>query len=216
MVKWLHSWHLLLFAAIVVSLGFLAWWPFDVVRVTTTGVKWTDLVAAIGTPVVILLSAFFALNQLRESEKSRYAALAADLTRRWDESLLVASRKAMITHSQEEIRDTIAATFEEGTTEAEADVFYTLQALPNFIETLAAIEDEFGGLSLDFIDRLWGSAIISSWKRWSVAVEFVRSQPSGQKAFENFERLAKTLEKRRAATTSAGAAERPDSRAAQA
>jgi hypothetical protein len=156
MARTLRGWHLLLLAGIVLCLGFLAWWPFDVVHVTTRGVKWTDLVSAIATPVVILLTAFFALNQLREAEKSRYAALAADLTRRWDEPLMVASRKAMITHSHDEIRDLIAANFEGGTTNEEADVFYTLQALPNFIETLAAIEDRFG-LDIDFVDRLWGA-----------------------------------------------------------
>jgi hypothetical protein len=197
MVRWLGPWQLLFFALVAIALGFLAWWPFDVVHVTTRGVKWTDLVSAIGTPVIILLSAFFALMQLRESEKSRYAALAADLTRRWDEPLLVASRKAMITHTADEIREMIAATFEEGTTDEEAKTFYNLQALPNFIETIAAIEDRFG-LKLDFIDRLWGAVIISSWDRWSSTVDFVREQPNGKNAFKNFERLADDLRKRRA------------------
>lgn len=196
MTRWLGPWQLLFFAFVAIGLGFLAWWPFDVVHVTTTGVKWTDLVSAIGTPVIILLSAFFALMQLAESEKSRYAALAADLTRRWDEPLMVASRKAVATHSHEEIRDAIAATFEDGTTEEEADAFYTLQALPNFIETMAAIEDKFG-LKLEFVDRLWGSAIISSWDRWSLTVDFVREQPNGENAFKNFERLTNDLRKRR-------------------
>jgi hypothetical protein len=185
-------------------------WPFGPewagpMDLTPGGVSWTDEVTTIGTPVIIAVTAFFALRQIRESERSRYAALAADLTRRWDEPPMVASRKAMITHTHEEIRDIIAATFEEGTTEAEADSFYTLQALPNFIETLAAIEYEFGGLSLDFIDRLWGSAIISSWGRWSLTVDFVRDQPNGENAFKNFERLVDVLETRRAEQTSEGA-----------
>jgi uncharacterized membrane protein YedE/YeeE len=79
MLKSLRAWHLLLLATVAVGFGFLAWWPFDVVHVTTTGVKWTDLVSAIGTPVVIIVSALIALNQLREAEKSRHAALAAVL-----------------------------------------------------------------------------------------------------------------------------------------
>jgi len=56
MLKSLRAWHLLLLATVAVGFGFLAWWPFDVVHVTTTGVKWTDLVSAIGTPVVIIVS----------------------------------------------------------------------------------------------------------------------------------------------------------------
>jgi hypothetical protein len=228
MLKSLRSWHLLLLATVAVGLGFLAWWPFDVVHVTTTGVKWTELVSAIGTPVVIIVSALFALNQLREAEKSRvssslfavnqlreaeksrYAALAADLTRRWDEPLLASSRQAMSLHGHEEIRDIIKANYTKKATEDEIEAYYTLQALPNFIEGIAVIEDEFEGLSLDLVDRLWGGVIIRAWERWSMAVEWVREESratAADRAFENFERLAKSLAARRDVTAGAEAAQ---------
>ena len=210
MLKSLRSWHLLLLATVAVGFGFLAWWPFDVVHVTTTGVKWTDLVSAIGTPVVIIVSALFALNQLREAEKSRYAALAADLTRRWDEPLLASSRQAMSLHGHEEIRDIIKANYTKKATKDEIEVYYTLQALPNFIEGIAVIEDEFEGLSLDLVDRLWGGVIIRAWERWSMAVEWVREESqatAADRAFENFERLAKSLAAKREVTAGAEAAQ---------
>ena len=56
-------------------------------------------------------------------------------------------------------------------------------------------------MSLDFIDHLWGSAILSSWRRWSTAVDFVQSQPNGEEAFKNFERLARAIEGRRVAAS---------------
>jgi hypothetical protein len=228
MLKSLRSWHLLVLATVAVGFVFLAWWPFDVVHVTTTGVKWTDLVSAIGTPVVIIVSALFALNQLREAEKSRvssslfavnqlreaeksrYAALAADLTRRWDEPLLASSRQAMSLHGHEEIRDIIKANYTKKATEDEIEAYYTLQALPNFIEGIAVIEDEFEGLSLDLVDRLWGGVIIRAWERWSMAVEWVREESqatAADRAFENFERLAKSLAARREVTAAAEAAQ---------
>jgi hypothetical protein len=210
MLKSLRSWHLLVLATVAVGFGFLAWWPFDVVHVTTTGVKWTDLVSAIGTPVVIIVSALFALNQLREAEKSRYAGLAADLTRRWDEPLLASSRQAMSLHGHEEIRDIIKANYTKKATEDEIEAYYTLQALPNFIEGIAVIEDEFEGLSLDLVDRLWGGVIIRAWERWSMAVEWVREESqatAADRAFENFERLAKSLAARREVTAAAEAAQ---------
>jgi hypothetical protein len=210
MLKSLRSWHLLLLATVAVGFGFLAWWPFDVVHITTTGIKWTDLVSAIGTPVVIIVSALFALNQLREAEKSRYAALAADLTRRWDEPLLASSRQAMSLHGHEEIRDIIKANYTKKATEDEIEAYYTLQALPNFIEGIAVIEDEFEGLSLDLVDRLWGGVIIRAWERWSMAVEWVREESqatAADRAFENFERLAKSLAARREVTAAAEAAQ---------
>jgi hypothetical protein len=218
MLKAMRPWHLLLIAGLMIVLGFLAWWPFDVVHVTTKGVKWTDLVAAVGTPVVILVSAIFALsqlreaerarnasalfavNQLREAEKSRYASLVADLTRRWDEPLLASSRQAMSRHGHEEIRDIIRANYLREATEGQIEEYYTLQALPNFIEGIAVIENEFEGLSLGLVDRLWGGVIIRAWERWSLAVEWLRGQSNAtasDRAFENFERLAKSLAERR-------------------
>src|SRR6266545_4708419 len=50
----------------------------------------------------------------------------------------------------------IKANYTKKATEDEIEAYYTLQALPNFIEGIAVIEDEFEGLSLDLVDRLWG------------------------------------------------------------
>jgi hypothetical protein len=78
-LKSLRSWDLLFVAAVVIALGFLAWWPFDVVQVRTKGIKWTDLVVAFGIPVTIVITAVFALHQLREAEKSPSVADLDDL-----------------------------------------------------------------------------------------------------------------------------------------
>lgn len=199
MGKWLGPWQFLFFAFVAIGLGVLAWWPFEVVHVTTTGIKWTDLMAAIGTPVIVILSAFFALMQLRESEKSRYAALAADLTRRWDEDVVANSRRFGSLHTADDVLRIIEANYAAGTSDDDIEAFYKLQALPNFIEGIAAIEDEFGGLSIPLTDRLWGGVIIRTWDRWSPAVDVVRKQPGYEQAFKNFESLAIELRDRRAA-----------------
>ena len=92
----------------------------------------------------------------------------------------------------------------------EIEAYYTLQALPNFIEGIAVIEDEFEGLSLDLVDRLWGGVIIRAWERWSMAVEWVREESqatAADRAFENFERLAKSLAAKREVTAGAEAAQ---------
>jgi hypothetical protein len=161
-----------------------------------SGVAWTDVVAAVATgttTVVVLVTAFFALRQLNESKKTRYAALAADLTRRWDEPLLADSRRLMSRRSSEEIREILQANYSGTATDEQRDDYYKLQALPNFIEGIAAIEDEFGGLSLEFINRLWGGVIIRAWDRWEPAADWVRTQPNAEGAYRNFEDLASSL-----------------------
>jgi len=116
----------------------------------------------------------------------------------------------MSLHGHEEIRDIIKANYTKKATEDEIEAYYTLQALPNFIEGIAVIEDEFEGLSLDLVDRLWGGVIIRAWERWSMAVEWVRDESqatAADRAFENFERLAKSLAARREVTAGAEAAQ---------
>jgi hypothetical protein len=149
------------------------------------------------TTIVLAVTAFFALRGLRETENTRYGALAADLTRRWDEPLLATSRREMTSRTHEEIRDVISAYYSGKADDRGKELYYTLQALPNFIETIAAIEEDIGGLSLEFVDRLWGGAIIRTWERWELAIHYLRDEVGVVKAFEEFERLVNRIRERR-------------------
>ncbi len=160
---------------------------------------WTDYAIAgatiastlilLGTAIYIGLQVSQAGKQVKETEKTRYAALAADLTRRWDEELVSNSRRLNSQRTHDDILEIVKAT--QG--EHAANDYYTLQALPNFIEGIAAIEDEFGGLSLEFINRLWGGVILRAWGRWEATAVWVRSQPEAGAAYRNFQDLAARL-----------------------
>jgi hypothetical protein len=153
--------------------------------------------ATLGTAVILGVTAVVIWAQLRETQSSRFATLAADLTRRWDEPLLAECRRETVGHSQEELRDIIKANYDGTATVSETKHYYMLQMMPNFVESIAAIEGEFSGLSVEFVDHLWGGTIIRAWQKWSLAVAYAQSQPGAEKAFENFERLARKLAKRR-------------------
>jgi hypothetical protein len=171
-----------------------AWgWPPQI-AITWEGV--TAISTAV-TTVVLAVTAFFALRGLRESENTRYGALAADLTRRWDESLLANSRREMTSRTHEEIRDVIAVYYSGRADDEGKELYYTLQALPNFIETIAAIEEDIGGLSIAFVDRLWGGAIIRTWERWELAIHYIRDEMGVVQAFEEFEHLVNRIRERR-------------------
>ncbi len=168
---------------------------------TAVEIPWTDIAGTAVTILAIAVAAFFALRQLREAERSRYAALAADLTRRWDEPLLREARRAMSVRTPEQIRDLLKAHYEGTATPHEVNEYYALQALPNFIEGIAAVEEEFGGLSIEFVNRLWGGAVLRTWEMWAPAIEYVRENPTAASAFENFELLVTRLTELRARQT---------------
>jgi hypothetical protein len=165
------------------------------------GHRWPDDLTAISTAataIILAITAIVIWRQLREAESTRYAALAADLTRRWDEPLLSSSRREVLPLSPEELRDIIKSAYEGTPVDpSELERFYLLQAVPNFIEAIAAIEHGLGGLSIEFVDRLWGGAIIRTWQKWSLAVEYVQAQPGAERAFKNFEWLATRIAWRR-------------------
>jgi hypothetical protein len=78
--------------------------------------------------------------------------------------------------------------------------FYTLQALPNFLETLAVVEYDVEGVSLDLVDRLWGSAITRAWERWELAMRIIRRRLKEVHVYENLELFALRVAAYRAGT----------------
>jgi hypothetical protein len=160
--------------------------------------------STLATAIILLVTAIVALRQVGEARNARFAALAGDLTRRWDGILLRESRRAMIDHTAEEIRAIVERIYGGRADKKDETDYYRLQALPNFIESVAIMEDEISGLSIELVDRLWGGAIIAAWERWELSVDYVRSQPHAQRVFVNFERLAKSLEARRRAAYRGG------------
>ena len=151
------------------------------------------------TAAILFFSAIFALRQLRETKNTRYAELLADLTRRWDEPLLRSARIAMAKRSPQEIETIVRDEYEgRGTPESEK-IYYELQALPNFVEGIAVIQDETKGLTVPIVDRLWGSTIIVAWERWEPAVKYLQSRPLpySKRNYRNFEELARLVKEHR-------------------
>jgi hypothetical protein len=153
------------------------------------GPSWTDKVTAIGTATaagVVIVSAIIALVQLREAERTRLASLVADLSRRWDESLLQTARTRQAEFDSQQLLELVEKSWTTGTADKN---FYEMEALPNFFEGIGVLENRTRGLSIALIDDLWGSAILGTWGKWLPTVEYIRSQQTIPTAYLNFEAI---------------------------
>jgi hypothetical protein len=150
----------------------------------------TDWITAIASAVAVLaviVGAFLALRQIGEGQKTRHAELLLDLSRRWDEPLLKGARLGMVSRTQDEILKLVEVAYSEP--QASRDEFYELQPLPNFLEALAIIERRAGGIELELVNELWGSAILTTWNYWRPAVKFMRERQEDETIYANFEGL---------------------------
>jgi len=163
--------------------------PVRIVDAGTDWAAWAEWVTA----VILGITLYVARKELRGGEQTRFSELIADLSRRWDEPLLSRARLALTGLDEDDLTDLMLRTWEKKVTLPERRIFYQIQALPNFIETLAVIEYDVEGLSLKTIDALWGSQIIGDWERWKPAVLLLRTEVGDDTTYANFELLAKRL-----------------------
>jgi hypothetical protein len=145
------------------------------------------------TTAILFGSAIFALWNLQELKQTRYADLIADLSRRWDEPFMRASRVSNSKNTAYEIAVIAARVYRGSAQPADEEAFYELQALPNFIETLGVIEYDVHGLDILLIRRLWGSTILQTWDKWSRAVGFLRRRSREPRVYANFELLVRRI-----------------------
>jgi hypothetical protein len=169
--------------------------------VIEAALTWPEKMLALSTlasAIVLGLTALAIFAQLFESERTRLAALVADLSRRWDEELLRGARIEMTRSTPDGIREIVEAAYREPKNDHKT--FYDLQALANFLETLAVLEAQSGGLRIELIDALYGSSVLHTWESWQPSVKYLQSlQPPGSRtAYESFEGLYLKIKERRA------------------
>jgi hypothetical protein len=171
-----------------------------------SGPNWAEILTGVGTAVIafgILLAAL----QLSESRKTRQAAIAIEVTKKWNERSLIRSRSLFreIVEGGTNLRDEYSRLKRENQRN-----YFLLQLLPTFFEDLAVLEKTHC-LSLEWIDETMGGQVMSSWNRWKETVEDLRKpddadpdpkQPQRDTSdiFSNFEELATKIYRRRLAS----------------
>jgi hypothetical protein len=134
--------------------------------------NWAEMVTAIATAVgaIGLLSAItaavFAGRQVRESERSRQATMAADFLRRWDEPDLVETRHLIGGYGSPEA---LSVAF-QGFIESNSVQAYVLYRELDYFEQLAALE-QLGAFDFELIKLLLGRRLIQRWDLWKPSID---------------------------------------------
>jgi hypothetical protein len=173
--------------------------------VILSGPSWTDKVTALSTlaaALVVGLSALIALLQLRSAQsfskeqlldagRTRHGQLLNDLSRRWDEELLIKSRIKLATCTPERLLSLTKAIYDTGVGDQEE--FADLQALANFLEAIA-VQEEIGALSVEQVSKLWGQATLMAWNRWKPSAEYIQGTlPSRAQTYVQLKHLAERV-----------------------
>lgn len=153
---------------------------------------WATLAAA----VIVAATAAFAAWQLRDARRTRHAQLLIELSRRWDEPGFVDAQRLFGRQTKGDLVDLITTIYQKGGQEPDLKLFTTIEAIPNFWETLAILHSE-RAVSLAVADKMWGTAIRRSWAAWRPAIMHLRAVTRTPSTYEYFEELASAVGRHR-------------------
>jgi hypothetical protein len=152
--------------------------------------NWAEMVTAISTAVgaVGLLSAIiaavFAGRQVRESERSRQATMAADFLRRWDERDLVETRHLMGEYGSPEALSVAL----QGFIASNSIQAFVLYRELDYFEQLAALE-QLGAFDFELIKLLLGRRLIDRYNQWKPSIDAM-----GEPGYPLFGALVRRME----------------------
>jgi hypothetical protein len=150
-----------------------------------TATDWAPVV----TVAILLIALLIAARQLYQTVRTRHASMLEDLSRRWDEPLLVEARELAAKHG-DQLREWI----EYYWTPTVSPELFVLLRIPNFLEDLAVLEDR-GAISFRIVKESFGGAIVFTWNSLEPANPILSKEEGYDPVYSNFERLAKRMRK---------------------
>jgi hypothetical protein len=152
-------------------------------------IPWTDVVtaiAAICSVGILLFAVGLAWREVRCMDRTREAQLFAELSRRWDEELLIGSRQAV-----EEYKDgTKLKQALKKLGENKNKKYYVLLSLPDFFEELGLLVN-YKCLNPRLAKDMFGTAIQYHYTLYKPTIEFLREKYKDKTIYKFFEDLAK-------------------------
>jgi hypothetical protein len=156
----------------------------------------STLVIAAGTAALVI-GVVVALVTLGDARKTRHGSLLTDLSRRWDEPVIVESQRLFAALTTRGIIELVNKLYESGkATDEDRAQFTALEAVPNFWELLGVLHRD-GAIDTRVIDRMWGDAIRNAWRDWQSPVNRLRELTELPATYSNFQKLADDLRKYR-------------------
>jgi hypothetical protein len=143
---------------------------------------WLVWVTAISTGAIAVGTAVLAggivvaLAGLADARRTRHGLLLADLSRRWDEPVMVQSQQLFARYATADLLELVEKLFGTGgATNEEREHFALLEAVPNFWETLGVLQQD-DAITTTVLNQMWGDAIRNSW-RWEEPIAKLREAP---------------------------------------
>jgi len=121
--------------------------------------------------------------------RARHAQLMADISRRWDEPLFVAGRKAAAKFIDE---PWILGLYVAVHRDQQSDTWFELQRIPNFFEDLA-VQRLAHAISFRIVREAFGWGLVTTWEQWKPAVWLLRLREKDATVYEHFEALAERM-----------------------
>lgn len=152
---------------------------------------WVTAAATLGTGIVLVVTAVFALRALEDARGTRHGALVTDLSQRWDDVLTVDSMRLYTDHGPQGITELYERLYTGLVVPSadDLDLLYRLGRWPNLIETVGVLHSE-DVLSTDIVYKMWGPQIVAAWRVWAAPIYRLRELEEYPVTFRYFERLA--------------------------
>ena len=153
--------------------------------------NWTQIVSAVAscaTLVLLVVGLLGARSQLDETIRGRRVQLIIDLAKRWNEPLMIDSRKkATAFATPSELRDAIE--------KEPIEAFYDLALIPDFFEDLGLVV-RADPETYAIVEQLFGSVISQTWDRWELTIAWLSSSEVDEQPtmYGNFRDLAGRLD----------------------
>jgi hypothetical protein len=135
---------------------------------------------AAGGVIFVVLAAITARAQLEEVRNARYAPVAIDFSRRWDEAVMLPSRQ-LARKSPEAVRDALLASFND----LKTDDYLILQVAPNYFEDLAILLRQ-GIIEGRFAEDSLGAVLRDAWYSWHLAADALRGEDEADDPWPHF------------------------------
>jgi hypothetical protein len=158
------------------------------------GFDWPAWIGA-GASLMIIITAVIALRALRDGRRTRHGQLIVVLNARWDDQAVIDSAAHFRLWGSENTTKLVEALWSDDVTERdEQDLkdWYDLSIYPNVIEAIGLIQAE-GAISIELVDKLWGTNIIDAWKDWKKPIYRLREVTHANDVLIGFEEIADRL-----------------------
>jgi hypothetical protein len=141
-------------------------------------------------------AALWALRVLGEARRDRHVQILVAMGRRWEASEMTAALQSSRDYTPKALAELAEAarTGPKGdpTRAAAEKKLIVLLRVPNYFED-AGLISRVARMEDDLIDDYWGGVAIDEWSTWEPAIRKI--QENDERAYEEFERLAKEDER---------------------